>query len=64
MTDNQIKEAVLYAYNRHLKRAVGNKVTAHDMTYHFLKHMGYDEVDWERIQQILITMKEGLENGK
>lgn len=60
---DQLKEAVLETYNRHLKRACGNKATAMDMTYHNLKHMGYDEADWEFMENMMMAMKEEI-NGK
>lgn len=63
LTQDSVNKVILDAYNRHLKRANGNKLTAWDMTYHFLKHMGYDDPDWERIDKTMAVMKEAIHAG-
>lgn len=64
LTHDQLKAAVLEAYNRHLKRSAGNKLSALEMTFHNLKHMGYNEADWEGMVKIMVVMKEGIDGAK
>lgn len=54
---DRLKEMVQNAYNRHLKRCLGNKVDAWDLTWHHLRHFGLDDEQWEFVDKVLNGME-------
>lgn len=63
LTEDKLKEVILEAHDRHLKRVCGHELQAWDMTYHFLKHMGYNDAEWEIIEKIMMGMKGDIDVG-